>query len=131
MQRLGLPDVAAQHVGDELGRADRVRSTRWQDRRDELPYEVDGLVIKVDDFAQRGALGTTAKFPRWAIAYKFPARQVTTALRDLELNIGRTGAVTPVAILEPVEVRARRCRAPRSTTGIRSRGSASRTAIAC
>jgi DNA ligase (NAD+) len=61
-------------------------------------------VIKVDDFAQRTALGTTAKFPRWAIAYKFPARQVTTKLLDMEINIGRTGAVTPVAILEPVDV---------------------------
>ena len=76
----------------------------WQDRRDALPYEVDGLVIKVDDFAQRTALGTTAKFPRWAIAFKFPARQVTTQLLDLEVNIGRTGTVTPVAILDPVDV---------------------------
>jgi DNA ligase (NAD+) len=77
---------------------------QWQDKRDELPYEVDGLVIKVDDFAQRSALGTTSKFPRWAIAYKFPARQVTTVLLDLEPNIGRTGVVTPVAVLEPVDV---------------------------
>jgi DNA ligase (NAD+) len=76
----------------------------WFDRRDELAYELDGLVLKVDDFAQRAALGTTAKFPRWAIAYKFPARQVTTVLRDILSNIGRTGAVTPVAILDPVDV---------------------------
>jgi DNA ligase (NAD+) len=76
----------------------------WRDRRDALPYEVDGLVIKVDDFAQRVALGTTAKFPRWAIAYKFPARQVTTRLVAVESNVGRTGAVTPVAQLEPVEL---------------------------
>ncbi|HEX2685102.1 MAG TPA: NAD-dependent DNA ligase LigA [Kofleriaceae bacterium] len=76
----------------------------WRDRRDGLPYELDGLVIKVDDFGQRTALGTTAKFPRWAIAYKFPARQVTTKLLDIESNIGRTGTVTPVARLEPVDV---------------------------
>ncbi|MBC7974642.1 MAG: NAD-dependent DNA ligase LigA [Myxococcales bacterium] len=76
----------------------------WFDRRDQLDYELDGLVVKVDDFAQRTALGTTAKFPRWAIAYKFPARQVTTILRDILSNIGRTGAVTPVAILDPVDV---------------------------
>jgi DNA ligase (NAD+) len=76
----------------------------WQDRRDALPYEVDGLVIKVDDFAQRTALGTTSKFPRWAIAYKFPARQVTTRILDIVPNVGRTGAVTPVADLEPVDV---------------------------
>jgi len=77
---------------------------RWRDRRDQLAYELDGLVIKVDDFAQRAALGTTAKFPRWAIAYKFPARQVTTRLLGIESNIGRTGTVTPVARLEPVDV---------------------------
>ncbi|HEV7557959.1 MAG TPA: NAD-dependent DNA ligase LigA [Kofleriaceae bacterium] len=76
----------------------------WQDKRDALPYEVDGLVVKIDDFAMRGALGTTAKAPRWAIAYKFPARQVTTILNDLEINVGRTGAVTPVALLDPVDV---------------------------
>jgi DNA ligase (NAD+) len=76
----------------------------WQNRRDDLPYEVDGLVVKVDDFAARGALGTTSKFPRWAIAYKFPARQVTTVLRAIEVNVGRTGTVTPVAILDPVEI---------------------------
>lgn len=76
----------------------------WQDRRDALPYEVDGLVIKIDDFEQRAQLGVTSKFPRWAIAYKFPARQVTTIVRELEVNVGRTGAVTPVAILEPVAV---------------------------
>ncbi|HEU4728351.1 MAG TPA: NAD-dependent DNA ligase LigA, partial [Kofleriaceae bacterium] len=76
----------------------------WRDRRDELAYELDGLVIKVDDFAQRAALGTTAKFPRWAIAYKFPARQVTTVLLDIESYIGRTGTVTPVAQLVPVNL---------------------------
>lgn len=78
--------------------------TRWAERRDALPYELDGLVIKVDSFEQRRALGTTSKFPRWAIAYKFPARQVTTIVKELEMNVGRTGAITPVAILEPVEV---------------------------
>ncbi|MEZ4399538.1 MAG: NAD-dependent DNA ligase LigA [Kofleriaceae bacterium] len=76
----------------------------WAARRDALPYEIDGLVIKVDSFEQRAQLGVTSKFPRWAIAYKFPARQVTTTVRDLEVNIGRTGAVTPVARLEPVDV---------------------------
>jgi DNA ligase (NAD+) len=76
----------------------------WRDRRDTLPYEVDGLVIKIDSFAQRAELGTTAKAPKWAIAFKFPARQVTTIVRALETNVGRTGTVTPVAILEPVDV---------------------------
>jgi DNA ligase (NAD+) len=103
VRRLGLPtsDHNARAAGwDALWAA--VQS--WQDRRDALPYEVDGLVIKVDGFAQRGELGSTAKFPRWAIAYKFPARQVTTRVIELEVNVGRTGAITPVAILEPVEV---------------------------
>jgi DNA ligase (NAD+) len=76
----------------------------WEARRDSLGYEVDGLVVKVDDFDQRRELGSTSKFPRWAIAYKFPARRVTTVVRGLEINVGRTGAVTPVAELEPVEL---------------------------
>ena len=100
---LGLPvspENAAASTWDELIAAVQ----GWQDRRDALPYEVDGLVIKVDDFAQRAALGVTSKFPRWAIAYKFPARQVTTLLLGLEPNVGRTGTVTPVAVLAPVEL---------------------------
>lgn len=77
----------------------------WNEtRRDALPYEVDGLVVKVNSFDQRSELGTTSKFPRWAIAYKFPARQVTTVVNALGINVGRTGAVTPVAELEPVEL---------------------------
>ena len=76
----------------------------WQDRRRTLPFEVDGLVVKVDSFPQRAALGFTARAPRWAIAYKFPAQQVTTTIKGVEVNIGRTGAVTPVALLEPVEL---------------------------
>ncbi len=76
----------------------------WRDRRHDLPFEADGLVIKVDNYAQRAKLGTTSKYPRWAIAYKFPAEQVTTTILDLTHNVGRTGAVTPVAELEPVEL---------------------------
>ncbi|MBS1123639.1 MAG: ligase, NAD-dependent [Deltaproteobacteria bacterium] len=103
IKRLGLP-VSSHNTSarswDELIACVQA----WENRRDELPYELDGLVLKIDDFAQRGALGSTAKAPRWAIAYKFPARQVTTKLLDLDNNVGRTGAVTPVAVLEPVEV---------------------------
>ncbi|MES1205348.1 MAG: NAD-dependent DNA ligase LigA [Pseudomonadota bacterium] len=76
----------------------------WADERHKLPYEADGLVIKVDAFAERRLLGATAKFPRWAIAYKFAAQQAETRLRGVEVNIGRTGAVTPVAKLDPVEL---------------------------
>jgi DNA ligase (NAD+) len=103
VHRLGLP-VSPHNAAAADWDALRAAIQTWEARRDDLPYEVDGLVIKVDDFAQRRALGATSKFPRWAIAYKFPARQVTTRILDLELNVGRTGAVTPVAILDPVDV---------------------------
>ena len=103
IKRLGIP-VSAHNTAATTWEELIACVHSWEDRRDALPYELDGLVIKVDDFAQRTALGTTAKFPRWAIAFKFPARQVTTTLHDLEVNIGRTGTVTPVAILEPVDV---------------------------
>ncbi|HLL24265.1 MAG TPA: NAD-dependent DNA ligase LigA, partial [Kofleriaceae bacterium] len=103
IQRLGLP--TSSHNTNAASWDELLACVHsWQDRRDQLPYELDGLVIKVDDFAQRTALGTTSKFPRWAIAFKFPARQVTTTLLAMELNVGRTGAVTPVAILTPVDV---------------------------
>ncbi|MCD7034402.1 NAD-dependent DNA ligase LigA [Metabacillus sp. GX 13764] len=75
-----------------------------QDKRQSLPYEIDGLVLKVDSLEQQEQLGYTAKSPRWAIAYKFPAEEVMTKLLDIELNVGRTGVVTPTAILEPVRV---------------------------
>ena len=74
----------------------------WADRRRTLGFDTDGVVIKVDSYAQRHALGTTSKFPRWAVAFKFPAEQKTTLLRKIEVNVGRTGAVTPFAMLEPV-----------------------------
>ncbi|KZM55007.1 DNA ligase (NAD(+)) LigA [Geobacillus stearothermophilus] len=78
--------------------------SEWHDKRSQLPYEIDGIVIKVDSFAQQRALGATAKSPRWAIAYKFPAEEVVTTLIGIEVNVGRTGVVTPTAILEPVRV---------------------------
>ncbi|MGL4819023.1 MAG: NAD-dependent DNA ligase LigA, partial [Bacilli bacterium] len=73
-------------------------------KRLDLPYEIDGIVIKVDAYAQQNELGFTAKSPRWAIAYKFPAEEVTTTLEEIELSVGRTGVVTPTAILTPVRV---------------------------
>ncbi|RAS78109.1 NAD-dependent DNA ligase LigA [Priestia endophytica] len=76
----------------------------WTEQRTELPYDIDGIVIKVDEFFQQEELGTTAKSPRWAIAYKFPAEEVVTKLLDIELNVGRTGVITPTALLEPVQV---------------------------
>ncbi|WP_413376153.1 NAD-dependent DNA ligase LigA [Alkalihalobacillus sp. 1P02AB] len=76
----------------------------WLEKRQELPYEIDGIVIKLDSIEQQEQLGFTAKSPRWAIAYKFPAEEVVTTLREIELSIGRTGVVTPTAILDPVIV---------------------------
>ncbi|MBO1582147.1 NAD-dependent DNA ligase LigA [Bacillus sp. XF8] len=76
----------------------------WQEKRPNLDYEIDGIVIKVDDVALQESLGTTAKSPRWAIAYKFPAEEVVTRLTGIELSVGRTGVVTPTAELEPVRV---------------------------
>ncbi len=76
----------------------------WETRREKLPYEIDGIVVKVNEVALQEELGFTAKAPRWAIAYKYPARQETTVVKDIAVQVGRTGALTPVAILEPVQV---------------------------
>lgn len=74
------------------------------DERDSLYFGIDGAVIKVNDFASRDLMGSTAKFPRWAIAYKYPAEQQTTAIKDIKLQVGRTGVLTPLAILETVRI---------------------------
>ncbi|MGB8593486.1 MAG: NAD-dependent DNA ligase LigA [Candidatus Acidiferrales bacterium] len=76
----------------------------WEAKRDKIAYEIDGIVIKVDEIALQNELGYTARAPRWAIAYKFPARQEETIIRDITVNVGRTGVLTPMAILEPVQI---------------------------
>jgi DNA ligase (NAD+) len=76
----------------------------WDTKREKLAYEIDGVVIKVDATAIQNELGYTAKAPRWAIAYKYPARQETTVVNDIRVQVGRTGTLTPVAVLEPVQV---------------------------
>jgi DNA ligase (NAD+) len=76
----------------------------WADKRQTLDFDTDGVVVKVDDLGLRERLGATAKFPRWATAFKFPAQQATTVLRSIAVNVGRTGAVTPFALLEPVRL---------------------------
>jgi len=78
--------------------------TEWESKRDDLPYEIDGVVAKVDLADQQQRLGWTAKAPRWAIAFKFPARQEQTVVEGIEVQVGRTGALTPVAHLKPVNV---------------------------
>ena len=73
-------------------------------KREELPYEIDGMVIKVNDFAAQEEIGFTVKAPRWAIAYKFPAEEAQTVVRDIEWTVGRTGVVTPTAVMDPVQL---------------------------
>lgn len=93
-----IPDYRLVNTADEI--IERINEIG--EKRFELPYDIDGVVVKVDDFAQREILGATAKVPKWAVAYKFPPEEKTSKLLDIELNVGRTGAVTPVAVFEPV-----------------------------
>lgn len=100
---LGLPvnpDTAAFTSLDEVYEF----CTRWIEHRHDLPYEIDGVVVKIDSLDVQRALGATAKAPRWAIAYKLPPEERTTLLRDIQVSIGRTGKATPFAVLEPVVV---------------------------
>jgi DNA ligase (NAD+) len=76
----------------------------WESKREKLPYEIDGIVIKVNEIALQNELGFTSKAPRWAIAYKYPAHQETTVVNEIKVQVGRTGVLTPVAYLEPVQV---------------------------
>jgi DNA ligase (NAD+) len=75
----------------------------WQDKRSKISYDIDGMVIKINSLSQQAKLGFTLKSPRWSVAYKFPAQQATTTLKDITLQVGRTGVITPVAELKPVE----------------------------
>jgi len=75
---------------------------KWVEKREEIDFEIDGMVIKINQLSLREKLGSTSKNPRWAIAYKFPAQQKTTKVKDIEVTVGRTGALTPNAVLEPV-----------------------------
>lgn len=86
-------------IADVIGYCDR-----WEEKREELDYDTDGMVVKVDDFSQQRALGATSHSPRWAIAYKYPAQRATTVLEGVEFSVGRTGTVTPVALLAPVKL---------------------------
>ncbi len=84
--------------------AEEIRSAIEEigDSRGQLPYDIDGAVVKVDAFSQRAAIGSTSKFPKWAVAYKYPPDKKRTKLLEIQVNVGRTGALTPLAILEPV-----------------------------
>jgi DNA ligase (NAD+) len=103
LKSLGFPvtDVAKRfdHLDDAI-----VYTETWNEGRDNLPYEADGMVIKIDDLTLAGELGFVGKDPRGAIAFKFPAREVTTTLNDIGVAVGRTGVLTPYAVLEAVEI---------------------------
>ena len=100
---LGLPINKDYSVIKKVGDADELLK-QWEKKRDSLPYEIDGLVIKVNNLQTQKDLGSTAKAPRWARAYKFAAEQGTAVIQDIELQVGRTGAITPVALLTPVQL---------------------------
>lgn len=93
-----IPDYKRVSTADEV--IDCIKAIG--EKRFDLPFDIDGVVIKVDDFRQREVLGATAKVPKWAVAYKFPPEEKTSKLLDIELNVGRTGAITPVAVFGPV-----------------------------
>jgi DNA ligase (NAD+) len=104
LYNLGFPTPAKEmkkfnHIDDVIKFCDEFES-----KRDDLPFEVDGLVIKVNDFDMQDKMGMTTHHPRWAVAYKFKARQATSKLLDVEYQVGRTGAITPVAKIEPVPI---------------------------
>ena len=103
MRRLGFPvnpDIRRSRDFDEVLHFVH----QWMEGRDNLPYEADGVVVKVDDFGLQQSLGVVGNAPRWAIAYKFPAREATTLLREIGVNVGRTGVLTPYAMLDPVNI---------------------------
>lgn len=100
---LGLPTTlknitVAKNIGEVI-----VQCKKWEIGREKLAYEIDGLVIKINSLSQQQKLGFTMKSPRWAIAYKFPAKQATTKIKNIVVQVGRTGTLTPVAELEPIE----------------------------
>ncbi len=100
---LGLPATGVRQIENSIASViDRIEE--WAQKRHELPYATDGMVVKVDNTLVQEQLGFTAKSPRWAIAYKYAAEQATTILREIELSVGRTGAVTPTAVFDPVSL---------------------------
>ena len=103
LKALGFPVTPTARRFDNIEKAIAYTET-WATRRDELPYEADGMVIKVDDLSLAAELGFVGKDPRGAIAFKFPGREVTTQLHEICVNVGRTGVLAPYAVLEPVEI---------------------------
>ncbi len=103
LSALGFAVNADIHLMDDIEQV-IAYSREWMDDREGLNYEADGMVIKVNDLATQERLGIVGNSPRWAVAYKFPARESTTRLQSIEVNVGRTGVLTPYAVLEPVRL---------------------------
>ena len=103
LKDLGFKTIPFYHrydnIDDALKEVQRIGSIRYT-----LPFDIDGAVIKVDSFAERDVLGSTAKFPKWAVAFKYPPEEKETVLKDIEVNVGRTGVLTPTAVFEPVQL---------------------------
>ncbi len=103
LKRWGIPTSPYRNVVDSIEEIiDRL--TEWDERRKQLPYETDGLVIKVDAFDQRDLLGATSRYPRWCIAYKFAAEQAESVLRQVDFQVGKLGTITPRAVMDPVQL---------------------------
>ncbi|NIA07219.1 MAG: NAD-dependent DNA ligase LigA, partial [Actinobacteria bacterium] len=103
LSKLGFPVSEHISVADDIEQVIRL-CDKWQTERQKLDYDIDGLVIKVDSFAAQQTLGATSKAPRWCISYKFPAEQAATKLLKIEVQVGKSGILTPVAHLEPVRL---------------------------
>ncbi|MGF7185557.1 DNA ligase (NAD+) [Desulfitispora alkaliphila] len=103
LSRLGLPVNRERLVTEDIGNVDEY-CQQWVEKRHTLPYEVDGMVIKVNSLEQQYKLGATAKSPRWSVAYKFPADQGESKIEDIFVRVGRTGVLTPTAVLQPVKL---------------------------
>ncbi len=103
LKELGFPVSPSynrfENIADAVAEVERIGQNR-----NGFSFDIDGAVIKVDDFAQRSALGATAKYPKWAVAFKYPPEEKPTKLLDIEINVGRTGALTPTAVFEPIEL---------------------------
>lgn len=101
IKELGFPVIPFYCVTESVDEViDYVREIG--NKRTDLPFDIDGAVVKVDNFSDREALGTTSKFPKWAVAYKYPPEEKETILRDVEVNVGRTGVLTPTGVFDPV-----------------------------
>ena len=103
LQKLGLPTNPERKLVNSMGEV-KAFCDHWEAHRHDLDYEIDGAVVKLDSLAQREQLGFTSRAPRWAIAYKFAPEERNTILNDIQVSVGRTGRVTPFAVMEPVLV---------------------------